>query len=214
MLAVEVELVLRPRAVDDLELLGEAGEPRGLVEELEPVGAVLALVPAGAETELDPPAGDVARRRHDLRELGGMAEGGGGDERPEPEPLGARGERGHGRPGVERAAILEPLAHHGAVVVGAEERLEPVLLAGLRERDPLLPGHVLLPLDHQADAHGGERYSNGGATPGDAAGAARRRHLSSQARSLRKGGNRMTADQLKRKLRNFPTAKLQARLAV
>ena len=38
-------------------------------------------------------------------------------------------------------------------------------------------------------------------------GASRRRRL-----AYRKGGNLMTADQLKRKFRNFPTAHLNARL--
>ena len=39
------------------------------------------------------------------------------------------------------------------VVVGAEERLEPVLLTGVGEREPVVPGGALLALDHQCDAH-------------------------------------------------------------
>ena len=38
-------------------------------------------------------------------------------------------------------------------MVGAEERLEAVLLGGGREGAPLVPGHALLALDHQAHAH-------------------------------------------------------------
>ena len=39
------------------------------------------------------------------------------------------------------------------VVVGAEERVDPVLLARVGEGAPLLPGDALLALDHQRDAH-------------------------------------------------------------
>src|SRR5439155_23450317 len=40
------------------------------------------------------------------------------------------------------------------VVVGAEQALEPRLLAGSGEGPPVVPGDALLALDHQADAHG------------------------------------------------------------
>ena len=43
----------------------------------------------------------------------------------------------------------------GEVVVGAEERLDAVLLARARERQPVLPGDPLLSLDHQRQAHPG-----------------------------------------------------------
>src|SRR5438552_7406402 len=39
------------------------------------------------------------------------------------------------------------------VVIGTEQRGEAVLLAGEGQADPLLPGHVLLAFDHQADVH-------------------------------------------------------------
>src|SRR6185503_4471131 len=40
------------------------------------------------------------------------------------------------------------------VVVGAEECPDAVLLAGVRERAPVLPGHAFLPLDHEREPHG------------------------------------------------------------
>src|SRR4029453_19448766 len=54
-------------------------------------------------------------------------------------------------PGVARAPLAPP--HPRLVMVGAEQGLQPVLLAGPGERQPLLPGDVLLALDHQADPH-------------------------------------------------------------
>ena len=42
-----------------------------------------------------------------------------------------------------------------AWVAALVEALQADALAGLRERDPLRPGDVLLALDHQAQAHGG-----------------------------------------------------------
>jgi hypothetical protein len=48
-------------------------------------------------------------------------------------------------------------------VVGAEERLDPVLFAGLPEGEPVRPGHALLALDHQRQPH---RASYGGGVEG------------------------------------------------
>ncbi len=59
-------------------------------------------------------------------------------------------------PGVERAALAA--ADHRQIVVGAEEGLEAEPLAGSRELAPVLPGHVLLALDHDREAHGPPRY--------------------------------------------------------
>jgi hypothetical protein len=39
------------------------------------------------------------------------------------------------------------------VMVGAKQRWDPMLLAGMGERQPLGPGHALLALDHQAKLH-------------------------------------------------------------
>ena len=54
MLTFEVEAFLRPRAVDDLDLLGEQGEALAQRRERKSVLEVLALVPSGPEPELDP----------------------------------------------------------------------------------------------------------------------------------------------------------------
>src|SRR5262249_48234672 len=53
--------------------------------------------------------------------------------------------------GIERARGVD--VHDRAVVVGAEQPFEAGVLCRLREREPLLPGDALLPLDHQVDAH-------------------------------------------------------------
>ena len=135
----------------DLELLGEHLDAHGCLREGEAEGAVLALHPACAEPELDPPAGHVVGGGGRVREERGCAEGGGGDERAEPKPRRACGERSDRRPGVVRD--VRALVRLRDVVVGAEQRVDAVRLAGLRERAPLLPGHALLPLDHQRDAH-------------------------------------------------------------
>jgi tetratricopeptide (TPR) repeat protein len=62
-----------------------------------------------------------------------------------------RREPGEHGPRVGRLAVLVP--QQAGVVVGAEQRLDPVPLAGGGEREPLLPGDALLALDHQGDAH-------------------------------------------------------------
>jgi hypothetical protein len=133
------------------ELLLELVHPFAQLGEREAERLVLALVPAGAEPELDATAGDVVCSRHHLRQLAGAAKGDRRDERPEPEALGHGGKRGDRRPGIQRDArrILED----GLVVVGAEERFDPALLAGARKRQPVLPGDAFLAFDHQGNPH-------------------------------------------------------------
>ena len=75
----------------------------------------------------------------------------GRDERPEAEGAGARGEPGKSGPRIERAAL--PRRTDRRVVVGAKERVEETIVTGLRKGDPLIPGHVLLALDHETDLH-------------------------------------------------------------
>ena len=119
-----------PRAVHDLELLGEPVHALAQRREREAVGAVLGLVPARAEAELDAPAGHVVGGRDDLGQLGRVAEGGGGDERAEPQRASVtRGQRADRRPRVERAAL--GAAAEVEVVVGAEQGRDAVRLAGL-----------------------------------------------------------------------------------
>ena len=63
--ATVLEALLRPRADDDLHLLGEELEPPPRIEERKAVLDVLALVPARAHAEFDAPARDVIDgRRH------------------------------------------------------------------------------------------------------------------------------------------------------
>src|SRR5262249_21842311 len=78
------------------------------------------------------------------------------DERPQLQlrrPLGEPGER---RPRVEDGARLLEARD---VVVGAEERLDTVLLAGVGKRRPVIPGDALLALDHHGKAHEAQAYS-------------------------------------------------------
>ena len=151
MAASEVHALFRPEPMDDLDLLGEHLDPRRRLGEREAVCAMLALHPTGAEPELDPPAGHMVGGRGRIREQCRRAEGGGGDERAEAEGRCPRSERGDRRPRVVRdVAGLVALRD---VVVRAEERLDAVLLAGGGERAPVLPGHALLPLDHECEPH-------------------------------------------------------------
>ena len=159
---VEVHLVFRPLAVDELELLREQAHALGERREAEAVGAMLALVPACAQAELDAPPGDVVDRGHGLGEDGWMAEGRGGDHRAEPDALRQGGEPGKRRPGVQRASSL---GEERQVVVGSEQPFEPVLLASAGQRNPLIPADALLPLDHQADTHRSILPVVGQATP-------------------------------------------------
>jgi hypothetical protein len=138
----------------DLELLGEHLHAHARRRERKAERAVLALHPAGSEPELDPPARDVVGCRSGVGKQRGRPERRGGDERAETQLGRPRCESGERRPGVVRSAPDATVA--GQVVVGAEERLEPARLAGVGERDPVRPGHVLLALDHEAEAHAGQ----------------------------------------------------------
>src|SRR5439155_22345983 len=75
----------------------------------------------------------------------------GGDERAEAQRRRSGGEPGERGPGV--VGDVAGLVRLRDVVVGAEERVDTVLLAGVGERAPVLPGDALLALDHQRDAH-------------------------------------------------------------
>ena len=78
-----------------------------------------------------------------------MAKGRRRDEGPEPQTVRDRAEGTDGRPGVEgpAAAALD----HAEVVIGAKEGADPGAFAGTGQRLPVLPGDVLLTLDHQAE---------------------------------------------------------------
>jgi hypothetical protein len=152
--AVEVDSIVPKLAVNDLELLREAGDPFLCRRELEAVRVVLAFHPAGADSKRYAPAGDLVRGRRGPREHRGVAERARRDERPELELRRAGREAGDRRPRVQDGPLL---VGAGDVVVGAEQGLDAVFLAGGGERDPVLPGHSFLALDHQCEAHGRRR---------------------------------------------------------
>ena len=150
-LALERERLTLPLPVNHLELLGEDVHALARRGEREAVVLVLRPVPARPHPHLDPSARDLVDGHGGLGEHRRMPEGRRRHERAQPQRRGHRGETGQRRPGIERAAFLR--AHDGAVVVGAEQRLVPVLLARARERNPVVPGHALLALDHHAQPH-------------------------------------------------------------
>src|SRR5207245_490714 len=165
-LALESHSLLAQQAMHDLQLLGEARHPLARGREVDAVRLVLALHPARADAELDAPARDLVRGRRLTREHRRVAEGDGRDEGAEAEARRPDRERAQRRPRVEdRPALVEA----GEVVVGAEERLDAVLLARVRERDPVVPRHALLALDHQREPHATESLPPCPNRPGDTA---------------------------------------------
>ena len=152
--ALERERLALPLAMHHLELLGEDVHPLAHGREREAVALVLRPVPPRAHPDLDPPAGDVVDRDGGFGQYGRMPEGRRRYERAEAKGRRDGGEAGKRGPGVERAALVR--AHDRAVVIGAKQRLVPVLLARARERAPVLPGHALLTLDHHAEPHAEE----------------------------------------------------------
>ena len=143
--------------------VGLAGVTRQLAVELvqtaalraegDAVELVLGLVPAGPDAELDPAARDVVDRDDVLREHRCAAERHRRDQGAEPDPLGARRACGEQRPGVETPGGLSP--DDRAVVVRAEDGVQPRSLRLEHQREPVVPGDPLLALEHQADLHGG-----------------------------------------------------------
>ena len=119
--------------------------------EREAVGLVLRLVPARADAELDATARDVIDGDCVLREHRRRAERDRRDERAEPDPCRRGAERRQRRPRVERSRRFA--TQDRAVMVGAEEAVEPCLLGRGRESPPLLPLDPLLTFEHQADPH-------------------------------------------------------------
>src|SRR5947209_15291735 len=74
------------------------------------------------------------------------------DQRAKAQRRGYGGERVEGSPGVERGT-LRMRAIEVQVVVGAEHRRKPVLLASARQRHPLIPADPLLTFDHETELH-------------------------------------------------------------
>ena len=125
-----------PRSADGLDLLlAEECEPLRHRREEEAERLVLRLHPAGAHPGRDPAARDLVRRRRRVGQHRGRAERDRRDERPSrAAPFVPRGQRG--RPRVERRTSS---VGQRRMVVRTEERLDPVLLAGSRQRRPMFP---------------------------------------------------------------------------
>ena len=117
----------------------------------EAVARVLALVPAGAQAELDPAARDVVGGHRELTGQGGWRNVAGETSVPRRSRV-VTPPRAGGWP--RRRARRAGGHRERHVVVGAEQRLESVLLAGARRARASRPGDVLLALDHQAEVHG------------------------------------------------------------
>jgi hypothetical protein len=153
---VEVDLPVAQEGPDDREGLLEAGDP---VVEREAEAAVLGLVPAGTEPDDQPAVGDLVDRGGELREHRRRMEARRGDERPDLDPRGDRGdpsEGGPGLPGAARLAVLVAVEE----VVAEPDRVEPDRLRGHRHRAQLRPADDPLDLgeldaDLQGSRHGG-----------------------------------------------------------
>ena len=111
---------------------------------------MLPFEPSGSHAELDAATGDVVGGNNRLGKHGRMPERGGGDEGAEPQRPGSSAQCGDRGPRVEGA---KPAVGDTRIVVRAKQGVEALPLGRLGEREPLLPGHALLPLDHQTDSH-------------------------------------------------------------
>ena len=111
--AVEVDGALAQERPDDRERLLEPVDP---VVEREAEGAELGLVPAGAEAEHEPAAAELVDRGGLLGEQRRVVEVRAGDERPELDPRGRRGDRRQraSRPPTARAPDGPPSDRAGA----------------------------------------------------------------------------------------------------
>ena len=160
-LAVEAEPLARlgvPEAGEDRQLLFQTVEPLAEAGERDAEVLVLALVPGGADAELGPASAHLGDGRDLDRELAGKPEGGGVDERAEPDPLGLDGEAGQRGPGVGRL-VGGVVGVDAEVVVGAEERVEPARLRRLREGQDLGVGGPVVRFEEDPEAHEGGPFS-------------------------------------------------------
>ncbi len=137
--------------MEDREVVLEQVGPLRDRRERQPELAVLVVVPARAEPELDPAAGHLVDRRHDLGEVARVAERDRGDQSAEPDPRCVPGQSGEDRPGI--GGPLSGRPRKALVVVGPEERLEAGRLGPPDDRQLLLVGQALLGLDHEREAH-------------------------------------------------------------
>lgn len=121
MLALEVERLAGPAPDQNFDVLGQKIESCRDVGEGKTVLPVLPFEPTGADSHIDAAPGDVIGGDGDAGQFTRMAEGGGGYQRPQPDPIGRRRQRVDGGPRVQGRARL---AVEGRVVIRSEESVE------------------------------------------------------------------------------------------
>ena len=107
---------------DDLEVVGEPGEPLAGLGKAVAVGDPLVALPAGADPELHPSAADGIHRRDHLRGQCGVPERRADHDVPQPDARGERRERRERGEGLERDLVGR--ARHGVEVVVQPDGLE------------------------------------------------------------------------------------------
>src|SRR5262249_52409917 len=130
-----------PQPGDHAELLLQPVEPLPQRREADAERLVLSLVPSGAHAEPDPPPAHLVDSGPDDGQRSWLAEGGGGHQRPEPDPAGLHGQAGERRPGVRRH-VGGVAGVDAEVMIAAEEAVEASLLRRSREREYLLVGRA------------------------------------------------------------------------
>ena len=147
--ALEAEAILAPQAVDDGQPLGGARVAVVVLVELQAVLRRLVGPPGGDDVEREAAVRDPVDVRRRLGEERGLVEvGADGDHQFD--RFGHRGERGGGRPGVERGAldaldVVEvELGNEGEVVAPGFRVLRQLLRVGPARLHPLV-GDVAQP---------------------------------------------------------------------
>src|SRR6266545_3736651 len=144
-LALEGRALLGPEHVQDLAGFIQTLEPLAHRIERQAVGLVLVLLPAGANAADEPATRDDVYVGRHLGQHRGMAVGIARDDRPDPHPLGERGQRRERRPALEHVA--DPVGGVRHEVVGDARRVPAGLLGVAPERLHVAPRGI---------AHAGE----------------------------------------------------------
>ena len=140
--ALEVDAALAQQRTDDREGLLEA---RHALVEGETEGAVLGLVPARAKAQDEAATADLVDGRRHLGQQGWRTEAGGGDQRPQLDPLGGTRQGGQHRPAFPRPA-RRPARPAVEEVVAEPQRVEPDVLGGARHGPQFGPADLALDL--------------------------------------------------------------------
>jgi len=138
---IEAALVIRarlgPERLQHPARLVQPLEPLAGGVEVHPVGAVLVLLPARAHAADEAAARDDVDVGRHLGEEGRMPVGVAAHDGADPQPLGARGERGERGPALERVA--HPVRGVGHEVIGDAGRVPAGPVAMLPEGQHLVP---------------------------------------------------------------------------